>query len=170
MGIPTSNQPPSIFWPALPGLPQGAHVWVVGGSLAPAGVWCELVAADHVVPLVRHAVGVAGVGNQPVERLAPASVLTLGRQYQLRVRSANRTDIVGVWTVGPALPAVVVARCEVARGAIAIAVTGTALVQVDAALHVVTGAATIEVGAQRVTVRVLGADGARIDERELTIP
>jgi len=120
VGVPAVNQPPSILWPTVPGLPCGAHVWVVGGSLGPEGE-CELVAADHVVPLARHPVGARrlpvsgppGTPAQQVERLAPAVALAVGRQYQLRVRVRSRSHVVGVWTVTPPFAPPAVARCAV---------------------------------------------------------
>lgn len=171
MGVVPPNQPPSILWPAPPGLPAGAHIWVVGGSLAPANVWCELVAADHVVPLTRHAIAVE---PRVVERLAPASTLALGRQYQLRVRSAGRSDIVAVWTVGDPAPPAELTRCALTAGpAVEVSVRGVAIVQVvGAAPEVVTGDAVIVAPPEtrRVRVRVLGVDGATLAERELAIP
>jgi hypothetical protein len=190
VGAPTPNLPPSIFWPTPPGLAAGAHVWVIGGSLTPSGVF-ELVAADHVVPLTRHAIGVQrsplsgppGTSPQIVERLAPAARLTLGRQYQLRVRAAGRTDIVGVWTVGEPAPRPEVTRCSLhlrdGELFVDIAIRGTAIVQVladsgGAALEIVTGEAVLEAprhdaSTRQVEVRVLADDGTRIDERVLSI-
>lgn len=92
-----------------PRLPLGAHIWIAGGDLGPM-TRCELVAADHVVPLTRHAI------RAGVERLEPATPLAAGRQYQLRVRSRARQDIVGVWTVTDPEPPPPVVRCVLPDG------------------------------------------------------
>ncbi len=147
------NLLPSVLWPEPPGLPEGAHVWVIGGDLG-AGVACELVAADHVIAMTRHPVGGA------VERLAPATLPAAGRQYQLRIRSGSRTDIIGVWTVVEPAPAPVVARCEAHGDGVAVTIVGTAIIEVADAVAVVSGDAVIAVpGLLRGTVRVHAGDG-----------
>ncbi len=150
-------------------------MWIVGGSLRPTAT-CELVAADHVVPLTRHAIG------ETVERLAPAAAVAAGRQYQLRVCSPSRQDIIGVWTVGEAMRAPRIVKCALRlQGldlAVDVAIVGTAIVHavVDgggAAVALVSGEASViaprhHPAADRVTVRVLAVDGAA-DERSLTL-
>lgn len=205
MGVPVPNLPPSILWPPPPALPRGAHVWVIGGTLGGDAI-CDLVAADHVIAVTRHEIGVQqdpvsgppDAPHQVVERLSPAAPLAADRQYQLRVRVAGRTEIVAVWTVVepferpevdgmslhdhhpqavPGLPSHAPAG-EIAPRFVALAMTGTAIVQVRAddgatAIDVIHGPGVIVAprlaeSTRAFQVRVLAPDGAVIAERALT--